>query len=149
MVNCAWDSFCSNQICTNKVTSAPPAWSSDQHFTLKIQIMSDGDTDNHMYGTLDIVSAWSLFSFSSALLQLAAIKFACMHTPANVRRYHACSSFVNSVCPLADFSCPVSDRKLFKLITVCVIGSIRRSSILVFKVTIYTYINVNSMPDHI
>ena len=63
MVNCARDSFCSNQICTYKAASAALAWSSDQHFTLKIQIMSGSDTDNHMYGTLDAVSAWSLFSF--------------------------------------------------------------------------------------
>ena len=48
------------------------------------------------------------------------------------------SSLVNSVCALTDFSCPVSDRKLFKLMTVCVIGSIRSASILVFKVIIKT-----------
>ena len=60
MVNCAWDSFCSNQICTYKVAIAALAWSSDQHFTLKIHIMSGG---NHMYGTLDVVSACSVFSF--------------------------------------------------------------------------------------
>ena len=30
--------------------------------------MSGGDTDNHMYDTIDIVSAWSPFSFLSALL---------------------------------------------------------------------------------
>ena len=57
MVNCTLDSFCSNQICTYKAASAALAWSSDQHFTLKIQIMSGSDTDNHMYGTLDAVSA--------------------------------------------------------------------------------------------
>ena len=63
MVNCAWDSFCSNQICNYKVASTALAWTSDQLFTLKIQIMSGGDTDNHMYGTLDVVSVWSLYSF--------------------------------------------------------------------------------------
>ena len=61
MVNCALDSFSSNQICTYKVASAALAWNSDQHFTLKIQIMSGGDTYNYMYGTLDAVSAWSHF----------------------------------------------------------------------------------------
>ena len=60
MVNCARDSFCTNQIITYTVASTALAWSSDQHFTLKIQIMSGGDTDNHMYGTLDVVSAWNI-----------------------------------------------------------------------------------------
>ena len=50
----------------------------------------------------------------------------------------SCASFVNSMCALTDFSCPVSDRKLFKLMAVCVIGSIRSASILVFKVIIKT-----------
>ena len=63
MVNCARDSFCSNQICTYKVAIAALAWSSDQHFTFKIQIMSGGDIGNHMYGTLDVVSACSVFSY--------------------------------------------------------------------------------------
>ena len=47
----------------------------------------------------------------------------------------SCLSFVTSVCALTDFSCLVSDMKLVKLMTVCVIGSIRN---------LYTYINVNS-----
>ena len=62
MVNCARESFCSNQICNYKVASTALAWTSDQLFTLKIQIMSGGDMDNHMYGTLDVVSAWSVYS---------------------------------------------------------------------------------------
>ena len=38
------------------------AWSSDHHFTIKIQNMSGGDTDNHMYLLISVASAWSHFS---------------------------------------------------------------------------------------
>ena len=36
------NSHCSNHKCTYKVASADLAWRSDQHMTLKIQIMSGG-----------------------------------------------------------------------------------------------------------
>ena len=61
-----------------------------------------------------------------------------MHACASNCTALTCSSFVNSMCALTDFSYPVSDRKLFKLMAVCVFGSIRSASILVFKVIIKT-----------
>ena len=37
--------------------------------------MSGGDTDNHMYGTLDIVSAWSLSLWANAIILTILNKF--------------------------------------------------------------------------
>ena len=71
-----------------------------------------------------------------------------MHACASNCTALSCSSFVNSVCALTDFSCPVSDRKLFKLMAVCAIGSIISASILVFKVIIKT-IYIHKCKQHI